>query len=251
MATLRRRAAAGEVAAMTDLGLSLLEGVQDRDGRCLVRRHSPYAVRLLRSAADSGDSTAAFALAYAYDTGKGARRDTTQALRWYRRAARDGSDIAAANIATIYRNRGNLRLAHHWLLRAANRGDGDAALTAGYDYLYGIGVRRDRRSARRLLHRALRGNTTPCGREEALYHLAVADIDRGDLRGAIPFLEQASKDGDYPEAQSLLAQIRARTTLDPCRCRRHIWKDLPGHADCPVHRAWFMGASTPADRSFP
>jgi hypothetical protein len=41
IASLRRRAETGEVFAMTDLGLNLLEGIQDRNGRSIVRRNPP------------------------------------------------------------------------------------------------------------------------------------------------------------------------------------------------------------------
>lgn len=236
LARLRHRAAIGDVVAIRDLGLTLLDGIQDRNGHSLVRRNSAYSVRLLRRAAESGDPTAASALGYAYDVGQGIRRDKALALKWYRRAARIGSTTAVTNIATIYRDQGNLRLAHQWLLRATNMEDGDAAVTAGYGYLYGIGVRRDSASARRMFRRAIRAtDISPFGREEALYHLAIADIDSGRMHHAVPLLEQANEDGDYPEAASLLAQIKAATEVKPCRCRRHLNKHLRGHARCPQH----------------
>ena len=236
MAALKRGAAAGDVASIRDLGLTLADGIQDGDGRCLVRRNSAYSVRLLRRAAESGDPTAAGSLGYAYDIGQGIRRNKALALKWYRRAVRIGSSTAATNIATIYRDEGKFGLAHQWLLRATNMGDADAAVTAGYGYLYGIGARRDLASARRKFRHAIcASDTSPYGREEALYHLAIAEIDRGNRHRAVSLLEQANKDGDYPEAESLLAQIRAATELTPCRCRRHLNKHLRGHANCPQH----------------
>jgi hypothetical protein len=131
------------------------DGVRDRDGRVLVRRNAPYAVRLLRRAVESGDENAAGSLGYAYDVGHGVRRDKALALEWYRRAVRHGDCGAASNIATAYRDQGDLRLAHRWVLRAMVLGDGDDAVTAGYNYLYGIGVRRNRAMARRLFAHAL------------------------------------------------------------------------------------------------
>jgi len=236
MARLRRDAAAGDVTSATDLALTLADGVQDRNGRSLVRRNSAYSVRLLRRAAQSGDPTAAGSLGYAYDVGRGIRTDKALALKWYRRAAKMGSSSAATNIATVYRDKGNLTLAHRWLLRAVEMGDADAAVAAGYGYLYGIGVRRDISSARWMFHRALRDrDITPTGREEALYNLAIVHVDSGAPRRAIPFLKRANSDGDYPEAASLLAQISTKVELRPCRCRRHLDKHLHGHAECSVH----------------
>src|SRR5262245_37595801 len=103
VARLRRGVSEGDPDAITQLGLTLLEGIQDRKGRALVRRDPRYAVSLFRRAADS-DASAAVSLAYAYDTGLGARRDTSLALQWYRRAFRMGESLAASNLATIYRD---------------------------------------------------------------------------------------------------------------------------------------------------
>jgi TPR repeat protein len=234
-AKLRRGVVAGDVVSIRDLGLNLAEGIQDQDSRSLVRRNPAYAVRLFRRAAERGDLWATGSLGYAYDAGNGIRRNRALALKWYRRAARMGDTGAAANIATVHRDKGELRLAHKWALRAMEMGDGDAAVTAGYGYLYGVGVRRDVRIARRLFRRALRGNTSDFGREEALYNLALAEVDSGNRRRAIPLLKHANRDGDYPEAALLLTQIRAKADLRPCRCRRHLSKDLRGHAQCPQH----------------
>jgi uncharacterized protein len=82
--------------------------------RSIVRRNPAYSVRLLRSAAERGEPTAAGALGYAYDVGQGMRGDRVLALKWYRRAARMGNITAIVNIATVYRDRGDMRRAHHW-----------------------------------------------------------------------------------------------------------------------------------------
>jgi hypothetical protein len=91
-----------------------------------------------------------------------------------------------------------------------------------------------------MFRRALRrdSDTTLLGCEEALYNLAIACIDSCDRRRAIPLLERANKDDDYPEAASLLAQIRAKAELIPRRCRRDLRKDLLGHANCPQHSSY-------------
>jgi TPR repeat protein len=128
IASLRRRAETGEVLAMTDLGLNLLEGIQDRNGRSIVRRNPRAAVLWFRQAADRGDHTAASSLGYAYDVGLGTRRNVAHAVRWYRRAARSGDSGAMSNLATVYRDAGKAGLAFRWWKRAADLHDGDAAL---------------------------------------------------------------------------------------------------------------------------
>ena len=236
LARLRAGVAAGDVKAIHDLGLELFEGIQDLDGRVLVRRNAPYAVRLLRRAVEGGDEGAAFMLGLAYDIGTGVSSNKSTALKWYRRAVRHGDSTAAHNISTVYRDFGDFRRAHRWMLRALEMGDGDAAVTAGYNYLYGIGVRKDVGSARRMFDRALDAEISQYDCEEVLYNQALMDVDAGDREGAIQRLERANKDDDYPEAASLLAQLRSNAGLTPCRCRRHLNKNLLGHAPCPQHQ---------------
>ena len=237
LSRLRRAVKAGDASAMSDLGLTLADGIRDQSGRVLVRRNAPYAARLFRRAAECGDGVAAGALGYAYDVGNGVRANKRLALAWYHRAIRLGYSGTTSNIATVYRDRGDLKSAHRWSLRAQASDDGDASVTAGYDYLYGIGVRRNVAVARRLLDRSLRANTTEHGREEALYHLAVANIDAGQRRRAKALLRLANRDGDYPEAASLLEQLTAKEAeiVMPCRCRRSLNKSLFGHAQCAQH----------------
>ena len=106
----------------------------------------------------------------------------------------------------------------------------------GYCYQYGIGTRRNARLARRMYKRAIAStSTTDCGREEAMYHLAVAYLDAGHAKRARALLRRAAAGGDFPEAQSVLNQLEAKRAIIPCRCRRGLLKSLPGHAACPQH----------------
>ena len=221
---------------MRDLGLNLFEGIQDRRGRSLVRRNPGMAVTWFRMAASHGDSTAAGSLGYAYDVGLGTQRNVEQAIRWYRRATKLGNASAASNLATVYRDAGKARLAFQWWKRSEDMGDGDAAVDVGYCYQYGIGTRRDPVRAKRLFRRAIASrNISQYGREDAMYHLAVQLIDEGQVRLALPLLKRACADDDFPEAMSLVNQIKAQSTCVPCRCKRHINKALYGHATCALH----------------
>jgi TPR repeat protein len=236
IASLRRHATAGVVSAMTDLGLNLFEGIQDRKERSLVRRNSSVAVAWFHEAASHGDPTAAGSLGYAYDVGLGTQRDVEQAIRWYRRAVKLGNAAAASNLATMYRDAGKAGLAFKWWKRSADMRDGDAAVDVGYCYQYGIGSRRDPISAKRMLRRAVASkNITQYGREAAMYHLALQFIDEGRKRLAIPILKRASADDDFPEAAAVLQQMNVGSPYIPCRCRRLSNKKLRGHAKCLLH----------------
>jgi len=236
VASLRKKASAGDVAAITDLGVTFLEGIQGRNGQSIVRRNPRAAVALLHQAATGGDTAAASSLGYAYDTGLGTKPSVKKAIRWYRRAVRGGSSTAATNLATIHRDAGNSRLAFQWWKRSEEMCDGDAAVDVGYCYQYGIGTRKDATNARRMFRRAIASrNISQYGREEAMYHLAVQFIDEGKLRLALPLLKRASADDDFPEAASLVNQIKTKSDYVPCRCKRFINKKLRGHTKCVLH----------------
>jgi len=57
IADLRRGVAAGNVQAMTELAITINDGIRGPNGRVLVRRNAPYAFRLLRRAVEGGDAT--------------------------------------------------------------------------------------------------------------------------------------------------------------------------------------------------
>jgi TPR repeat protein len=130
-------------------------------------------------------------LGYAYDIGLGTRRNKRQAVRWYTVDYRNGHSGGAANLATVYRDLGDLRRAFAWWMRAAALGDGDAMSDAGYCYQYGIGVRKNITSARQLYRRAIAArDISMLGREEALHHLAVTHLDAGKPKLAEPLLKR-------------------------------------------------------------
>jgi len=236
IASLKRQADAGEVSAMTDLGLNLLEGIQDLKGRSMVRRNPRVAITWFRRAANRGDSSAASSLGYAYSVGLGTKRNVALAIRWYRRAARSGDSTATYNLATVYRDAGKARLAFQWWKRASDMRDGEAAVDVGYCYQCCIGTRKNAANAKRMFRRAIASrDISQYGREEGMYHLAVQFIDEGKRQLAFPLLKHASADDDFPEAASVLNQLRTESEYIPCRCKRFINKQLRGRTKCLLH----------------
>lgn len=96
--------------------------------RQIEQGHLRSGFHLMLSSAELGDSSAQVNVGYAYDVGSGVRRNRKRALYWYRRAFKAGERTAAANIGTIYRDKGNLQRALFWFKRAAALGDADANL---------------------------------------------------------------------------------------------------------------------------
>ena len=143
------------------------------------------------------------------------------------------------NIAVAYRALGNRRRAFEWWRRAAGPQDGDSFVEVGYCLQYGIGVKRDLAAAMKAYRDALNNRfITPHGREEALYHLAVAHLDLGGGRHrhrAIVLLRRASADGDYPAASRLLTAVDLGPVETICRCRRSLRASLGGRRQCRLH----------------
>ena len=221
---------------MTELAITINDGIRGANGHVLVRRNAAYAFRLLHRAIQSGDENAAGSLGYAYNVGQSTKRNVSQAIRWYRRAARLGDSTAMCNLATVYRDAGKAVLAFQWWGRAADMRGGDAAVDVGYCYQYGIGTRKNTANAERMFRRAIASkDISQYGREEAMYHLAVQFMDEGKRQLAFPPLKRAAADDDFPEAASVLNQLNANSDYVPCRCRRFINKQLRGHTKCSLH----------------
>jgi TPR repeat protein len=93
--------------------------------------------------------------------------DKSHAMHLYKRAWRQGSQVAANNIAILYREQRQHRLMFQWFLRAANAGDGDALVELAKCYLGGVGVRKSSRDALRCLASAIASDCiTEASREE-------------------------------------------------------------------------------------
>lgn len=247
---LTRSARAGYPPAIEDLAVLQMEGYHDERGRVLVRANPRAAARAFLRVATVPGTSADRSLGYCFDVGLGVRRNSRLAMKWYRRAWRRRDPAAATNIATIYRDRGQLARAVSWWQRAVDAGSLDEAVEVGYCYQYGIGVRRSAPKAMACYRRAIRASAiTELEREAAMYHLAILHLDSHPPRPtkAVALLKRAAKDADYPEAMRLLEQLQAGRRPVPCRCRRHRTKTLPGHAACEIHRR--RGATQRTQRS--
>lgn len=239
VALVTRAVRAGDMDALVDWGVLQQEGYRDERGRVLVRANPKAAARAFLQAASAGNGSAAHPLGYCFDVGVGVRRNSKLAMRWYLRAWRLGGATSAANIATVYRDRGLFAQAVRWWQRAVDAGVPEEAVEVGYCYQYGIGVRRNVRKAADCYRVAIRArNIIASEQEAAMYHLAILYLDGTPPKWAkaMTLLERASKDDDYPEATRLLAQLRKRQRLVPCRCRRGRVRRLLGNARCEVHR---------------
>jgi len=240
LAFLTRAVRAGDGDALVDLGVLQQEGYRDERGRVLVRANPKAAARTFLQAASTGTRSAAHSLGYCFDVGVGVRRNSRVVMYGYLRAWRNGGETAAANIATMYRDRGLMARAVTWWTKAMEAGVHEEAVEVGYCYQYGIGVRPNPGKAIACYRRAIRSrNIGEFWRDAARYHLAVLYLDSLPPKraAAVTLLERASIEKDYPQAMKLLARLRNRQQVIPCRCRRGMVKNLSANARCELHRS--------------
>lgn len=126
------------------------------------------AFRFFLAAAEAGVVSAFRIVGQFYDCGDGVRANESEALRWYRRAYRNGDYSAANNVGCILRDKGNLTQALRWFRRAVKLGDADANLNIAKLYLQHKG---SRDLAIPFLKRTFRSQNATEGSKEEARHL--------------------------------------------------------------------------------
>ena len=214
---LRRAADDGVALAQFELGSGFEWGVQDPAGRCVAAPNRDSAKRWYLAAAQAGHAAAQSAMSRLLSADAKTLSDLRVAIAWGKKAVAQGDFSAAFNLATVFRDMGQLRQALSWYRCAESMGDGDATLQIGLSLMFGLGVRRDVQGARSAFLRVISGGTdsSVCqrSREDARFWLAVIDLIDGrrhtkrSLSDARALLEWANRDGDHEQANALLNLI--------------------------------------------
>jgi uncharacterized protein len=156
--------------------------------------------------AETGDAQAQFRLASAYETGQGVGRDTSEAERWYRRAAEAGLAEAQNTVGSILQTRGQYTEALPWYEKASNQGHALATNNLAYLYDLGRGVPQDRRKGYELYSKA-----AELGWAEAMWNLAnmhgAGQLGQPDLVAACTWTVRAQRFAD-PNHRALQAQFQ-------------------------------------------
>jgi hypothetical protein len=109
---------------------------------------------LTKAKAESGDTEAQLLLGWMFDTGKGIEPDSSEAFRWWMKAAEKGLAVAQYNVAVMYASgQGvdkNYTHAVDWYRKAAAQGWPAAYANLGWLYNSGRGVPLDKEEAQRL-----------------------------------------------------------------------------------------------------
>ncbi len=132
--------------ALVNLGGLYQDGVKDGKGRTILARSAREAARCFQRAAELGDTDGIVGLADLITSDR-SERGLARAASLYRRAYRRGDHTAAFNLACMYQNVGRYRDAVLWFRRALTAGDPSASMELARAELFGLGTRRNVRSA--------------------------------------------------------------------------------------------------------
>ena len=117
--------------------------------------------------AEAGDTDAQLRVGAAYDYGKGAPRDGSEAMKWYRMAADRGSAEAQNSVGSGLQAEKRYEEALPWYEKASAQGHALATNNLAYFYDLGLGVKQDRRKGFELYSRA-----ADLGWAEAMWNIA-------------------------------------------------------------------------------
>jgi TPR repeat protein len=95
--------------------------------------------------AKSGDAEAQFKIASAYDSGSGAPRDGSKAMKWYLMAANSGMAEAQNSVGSVFQAEKKYKKAFKWYAKAAEQNHIVAINNLAYLYDLGLGVKQDRK----------------------------------------------------------------------------------------------------------
>ena len=163
------------------------------------RKDYTEAVKWYRKAADLGNASGQFNLGVMYSNGYGVTQDKAEAVKWYRKAADQGRANAQYNLGVMYDNGVGVTQdkaeAAKWYRKAADQGRANAQYNLGVMYQYGEGVTQDKAEAVKWYRKA-----ADQGRANAQFNLGLMyDFGEGvtqDKAEAVKWYRKAADQGD-------------------------------------------------------
>lgn len=181
--------------------------------------------------AEAGDAEAQIQVALAYDVGKGAPQDRSNAMKWYRVAAEGGNVEAQNSLGSMFQEGKEYRDALFWYEKAASQGHAQATNSAAYLYDTGLGTPQDRHKGFELYSRA-----ADLGWAEAMWNIAnmygAGQLGKVDERMACVWIVRASRFSGAREKRlsvhlaNILPKLERSLTPDDlasCREQGNTW----------------------------
>lgn len=166
------------------------------------------AMNFYKEAAKQGSAKAEFNIGYLYDYGWGVAENEQEALKWYLMAAAQGYADAEYNIGILYEKGEGVtqdyQEAMKWFLKAAAQGNNEAEFKIGYYYENGYGVTQDLKEAIEWFKKAARD-----GNEDAINWFKSIDLKNDKVHSpsnAFHFQDSSGNKYDYYPVVYLLLQ---------------------------------------------
>lgn len=193
--TIQRAAQGGDLTAAHYLGYCYAEGLRFQQDPAL-------GVKWYLRAGEAGYLPSYSNLGILYEKGKGVPQDFSKALQYYRLAANNGFPQAQANIGFLYRDGLGVQrdpiTAMKWFRLAAQQQHGTAMVEIGRFHRFGQGVPKNLEIAESWFRKAVEQ-----GDSLAELNLGLLHEEKGDLRSALGFFQQAAAHGSKDAMVSL------------------------------------------------
>jgi TPR repeat protein len=170
----------------------------------VVEANPKLAFSWTKSAYENGNMDALESYAYFLSVGEFCERDLALAIELYEEGIKRGSETAAHNLGTVFRDQHKFEQAFSLYEKAG----GD--ISVGMCYYYGIGVPKDKLKALRFFEDLINGKAELCGYDTNEVHYMIGrmylegEVVESSLEKARHHLALASEDGDHRSAQQIL-----------------------------------------------
>jgi len=141
---IHNKAKSGDTDAQVYIADIYFEGLKDSNQKTVVSQNYKLAYEWYKKAADHGNIKGIIGLADYFDTEINGVREIQKAIKLYEKAVKLGSSIAAFNLATVYRDKGNYKKAFFYYSMSMKMENSDYHYKVGLCYFYGIGVNADK-----------------------------------------------------------------------------------------------------------
>lgn len=171
-----------------------------------VKKDETEAVEWFSKAAEQGHTLAQNSLGVCYETGNGVDKNEVIAVQWYRKAAELGYAVAQNNLGAVYaKGRGVAQddaKAVEWFRKAAEQGNADAQRNLGLMYSDGRGVAKDEKKAVEWSQKAAKHGCVEAQNDLGTLYSEGRGVAQDNAK-AVEWFRQAAKKGNAPSQYNL------------------------------------------------
>lgn len=216
------KAKGSDTDAQVEIANYYFKGLTGSNQKLVVKQNYNLAYEWYKKSADLGNINGIIGLADYFDTEIDGVRQTEKAIRLYKKAIDLGSSIAAFNLATVYRDKGNYKKAFDYYSLSMTMENSDYHYKVGLCYYYGIGVGVDKPIAIKHFEKVVvdKLNThTPYEKDLANFYIGLSYLTGEGLKKSLvlakKYFELSNIDNDNEVALELTLLIGRNSNASP------------------------------------